>query len=277
MPTCLTKNHIVGESPAMLSLAQWVETAARQWDTILITGERGTGKELLAKAIHKLGPTPPNKLPVIVDCASLHSSTAESVLFGHERGAFTGAVNKHTGLLEAANGTSLILDEISQLTLELQSRFLRFLEEGTVRRIGATNSQSIRARIIAATNRNLEEDVRRGLFLPDLYDRLNVLHVECPPLRERGEDVFELMKGFLKQGVLSRLDNEARQLLLEYPFPGNVRELRNLCRRLMIFHPGEPLTAELISNHLNPVRLSFKADASYCLPVNPAQSEATHA
>lgn len=277
MPTCLTRHHIIGESPAMRALAHWVETAARQWDTILITGERGTGKELLAKAIHILGPTPPNKSPVIVDCASLHASTAESVLFGHERGAFTGAVNKHIGLLEAANGTSLILDEISQLSLELQSRFLRFLEEGTVRRIGATDTKKIRTRIIAATNRNLEEDVRRGLFLPDLYDRLNVLHVECPPLRERGEDVFVLMKHFLKKGVVSRLDDEARHLLQTYPFPGNIRELRNLCRRLMIFHPDEPLTAELINNHLNPVRLSFNTDASYCLPETPITSEATNA
>lgn len=249
MAKSLTQLGILGESPIMQRLNQWVQKAAPQWDTILITGERGTGKELLAHAIHKLGPTR-GGTSALVDCAALHVATAESVLFGHERGSFTGAVNKHVGLLERAHEGTLFLDEIGTLSLELQSRFLRFLEERTVQPIGSHIPRKIRTRIIAATNRDLEQDVLQGAFLPDLLDRLNVLNVELPPLRERGEDRWLLIRHFLNEPDLKRFTSGAVDAIMNYDFPGNIRELRNFCRRLKIFHLDSRVTEADAIQHL---------------------------
>jgi two-component system, NtrC family, response regulator len=244
----LSKFGIIGASVVMQELYEWVYAAAPHWDTILITGERGTGKELLAKAIHRLGPTR-GREPVIVDCAALHPATVEAALFGHERGAFTGAVNKKIGFLESAHDGAVFFDEIGALPLETQGRFLRFLEERTITRIGASSPIRIRARIIAATNRNIMSDSYTGLFLSDLYDRLSVLHVQTPPLRERRGDISLLLQHFLGKDYFSRLTNDALQTLDEYSFPGNVRELRNICRRLVVFHPKE----QIYNQHLIPL------------------------
>ncbi len=268
MSNTLSKFNIIGESPVMQELANLVKIAARHSDTILITGERGTGKELLAHAIHQLSRCRAAD-PVIVDCASLHASTAESVLFGHERGAFTGAVNRHIGLLETAHENTLFLDEISTLPLELQSRFLRFLEERTIRRIGAASSKPINTRVIAATNRDLEADTQNGLFLPDLFDRLNVLHLVCPTLRQREDDVLLLLRHFLGEVNFARLREDALETVCQYSFPGNVRELRHLCRRLEVFHPNGPITADTMNAYLNPVCHSIKIDGNYNIsPIN---------
>ncbi|MFB3789382.1 MAG: sigma 54-interacting transcriptional regulator [bacterium] len=233
----LSRFGLIGQSPAMVKLGEWVGQAAPHWDTVLITGERGTGKELLARAIHQLGPTRGAE-PVVVDCAALHPATIESALFGHERGAFTGAVRQRTGYLELAHERSLFLDEISSLPRDLQGRFLRFLEQRTLTRVGATRPVQIRTRIIAATNRNLMDEARQGRFLPDLADRLGVLRVRVPSLRERGDDIWLLTSHFVGKESASLFTPDAREYLRSYPFPGNVRELRNLCRRISIFLPS---------------------------------------
>ncbi len=241
---------IIGESRAMQTLAEQTFIVAPLWDTILITGERGTGKELLAKTIHKLGPTKGKPL-TIVDCAALNPSTVESVLFGHERGSFTGAVHRHIGYLEACDGGTLFLDEIGALPLDIQYRLLRFIEEQTVTRIGSVHARKVHTRILAATNRNLEQASVNGHFLPDLYDRLNILPLFMPPLRERESDALLLFSHFMRQNSGHRLTKEAKEYVLNYSYPGNVRELRNLCRRLLAFHPDQPISRKILDSHLS--------------------------
>lgn len=232
----LSELGIIGQSAVIQELAVWMEAAAPHWDTILITGERGTGKELLARAIHRLGPTRKAHM-VIVDCASLHPATVESALFGHERGAFTGADQRRIGYLESAQNGTVFLDEIGILPLEIQSRLLRFLEERTITRMGSSTFIHIHTRIIAATNRDLSRDSQSGTFLPDLYDRLNILHLHSPPLRERKEDIPLLLSHFIQEDCSNRFTADALRFINGHSFPGNIRELRNLCRRLAIFHP----------------------------------------
>lgn len=258
---------LLGSSPAMKTLQEQVVLAAPHWDTVLLFGERGTGKELLARAIHRLGPTR-GSAPILVDCAAIHPSTAESELFGHERGAFTGAVHKRIGLFEQAHEGSIFLDEISTLPLDVQGRFLRFLEEGTLRRVGSNKPIQIRTRIIAASNRDLAIQAREGLFLADLYDRLNVLRLSPPPLRKRGDDVPLLLNHYLhdethtKTKQTNRIHPEAMQFLMEYHWPGNIRELRNLCRRINVFHPTGNVTRSQIEPLLDAGLDEEKASAS---------------
>jgi DNA-binding NtrC family response regulator len=240
MASSLTQFKILGQSRAMQQLGEQTHIAAKHWDTILITGERGTGKELLANAIHYLGPGRGGK-PVTVDCGALHESTLESLLFGHEKGAFTGAYHRHIGFLESAHQGTIFFDEISTLPRSAQSRFLRFMEEGTVIRVGGKESIKVRTRVVAATNRNLAEEVAQGRFLADLYDRINILPLTTPPLRERGDDILLLFHHFLDSSKPVHLTEQAQTFLRNHPFPGNVRELRNLCRRLNVFHKNETI------------------------------------
>lgn len=234
-PPPFSRLGILGESPATRNLLERVQQAAPHWDAILLIGERGTGKELLARAIHQLGPSRNQRL-VTVDCAALHPATIESALFGHERGAFTGAVRQHIGLFEQAHEGALFLDEISHLPLDIQGRFLRFLEEGTMRRIGAKETRKIRTRVIAASNRDLAHEAAQGRFLPDLHDRLNVLRLPLPPLRMRTEDILLLTRHYLGDDF-ARIDGSGREFIENYHWPGNIRELRNLCRRIVVFAP----------------------------------------
>jgi two-component system response regulator HydG len=235
--------EIVGDSPALRAT---LERAARVLPhaeaTILITGETGTGKELLARAVHYGGPRAAEPL-VELNCAAIPAQLLESELFGHERGAFTDAKTAKPGLFEAADGGTLLLDEINRLAPELQSKLLRALEEKMTRRLGATQSRRVDVRIIAATNADLLGEVRAGRFREDLFYRLNVISLHLPALRERGDDVLLLAAAFLKRfsaqyGLAEpSLTPELRRALLAHAWPGNVRELRNAIERALLLSP----------------------------------------
>jgi DNA-binding NtrC family response regulator len=227
---------IIRENPVMAALVTQGETAARTDSTVLLTGESGTGKDVLARFIHSKSLR--QNLPVItVNCGALPETLFESEFFGHERGAFTGASSLRRGLLEAADGSTLFLDEIGDMPLMMQVKLLHFLEQGRFRRVGSTRDQNADVRVIAATNKNLPEEVERQRFRADLFYRLNVVSLHVPPLRERPEDVPALIDYFLdiyRQRFVRpnlNLSPEARQRLCAYSWPGNVRELRNCLER----------------------------------------------
>ena len=204
---------------------------------VLLTGESGTGKEVLAHAIHERSK---RGAFVAVNCGAVPANLIESELFGHERGAFTGADREKAGLFEAANGGTLFLDEIGELPTGLQPALLRVLESGEVRRVGGTRVRTFDVRVIAATNRDLEGEMRAGRFREDLFWRLNVLHLDIPPLRERSADVRALALKFLADsGGTHTLDAAAESLMMSYAWPGNVRELRNTMQRAATFAQGE--------------------------------------
>jgi transcriptional regulator with PAS, ATPase and Fis domain len=226
----------VYKSAAMASVVAEAETAARVDSTLLITGESGTGKDVLVRYIHARSPR--HEMPIIrVNCGALPESLFESEFFGHERGAFTGASSLKRGLIEAADGSTLFLDEVGETPLLMQVKLLHFLEEGRFRRVGSTRDQSADVRIIAATNRPLQQDAEQGRFRADLFYRLNVVSLHVPPLRERPEDIPVMLDYFLalyrqrfNRPALD-LSTEARRRLAEYRWPGNVRELRNCLER----------------------------------------------
>ena len=242
------RDILLGESYPIQKVRRRVECFAQTGYPVLIFGERGAGKNLCAAQIHSASRWKGKPLSS-VDCGALPGSLIESVLFGHERGAFTGAVHQVVGRLEEADGTSLFLDEIALLSLESQGRLLRFLEDNTIRRIGGKTDRVVQCRILAATNRDLKEAVETGRFLPDLYDRLNVLRITMPPLRNLPEDIPLLTQHFLARVPKRRrptLSREAVRALQQYPFPGNVRELRNICCRLETFFGGSEIgTSEM--------------------------------
>src|SRR2546421_4131600 len=223
---------IFHENAAMAALVAQAENAARTDSTILITGESGTGKDVLARLIHSKSAR--HATPIItVNCGAFPETLFESEFFGHERGAFTGASTLRRGLLEAADGSTLFLDEIGDLPLAMQVKLLHFLEQGRFRRVGSTRDQSADVRIIAATNRDLSAEIERQRFRADLYYRLNVVSIQVPPLRDRPEDIPVLIDSFIQlyrqRFNRPKLDvsPDARQRLQEYPWPGNVSEVRN--------------------------------------------------
>ena len=243
---------IIGASHALKTALERAARVLPHADaTVLIIGETGTGKELLARALHYGGPRARGPF-VELNCAALPAQLLESELFGHERGAFTDAKTAKPGLFEAAEGGSLLLDEINQLAPELQAKLLRALEQKATRRLGSTTTRQFDVRIIAATNADLEQDVRAGRFRQDLYYRLNVVNLSLPPLRERGEDVVQLATAFLEKfskqyGIpLPALDAAQQRALLMHAWPGNVRELRNTIERaLLLSSPGTLELGEL--------------------------------
>lgn len=255
----------LGQSLVMRALFAKLERAAPSEQTILLLGESGTGKEVLARAIHEHGPRPDGPF-VVVDCGASASNLVESELFGHVRGAFTGASSTHAGLLEEASGGTLFIDEIGELPLELQPKLLRALEARQIRRVGSNEWRSFDARIVAATHRNLRARVAAGSFREDLFYRLAVVEVHVPALRERKDDLPLLIESFLRAQVpprtLGDLPPHALSLLEAHDWPGNVRELRNLVARLTLFPElieeliGAPHTPEQPARAPSPVALA---------------------
>ena len=240
--------NIIGNSPAMQPVFDMVRQAAPTQATVLIRGASGTGKELIAQAIHRLSPRAKGPF-VAVHCAALSSSLLESELFGHERGAFTGAVGRRKGRFELADGGTLFLDEISEIDAALQVKLLRVLEERRFERVGGNTPVEVDIRLIAATNRNLEEWVAQGKFRDDLFFRLNVVDIVLPPLSERQSDIPVLCDHFVREFAarngkpVTGLTSDVVNLLSAYAWPGNVRELRNLIEKMVVLSRGDRLTA----------------------------------
>src|SRR5580658_923886 len=241
--------ELVGESPAMKKLVEQIGRAAKSAADVLVTGERGTGKELVARALHELSPRAKGPLEKL-NCAALPSELIESELFGHEAGAFTGATKQRRGKFERASGGTLFLDEVGDMPLAMQAKLLRVLQEREIERVGGNETIKVDTRVVAATNRDLVAACEKDAFRADLYDRLNVLPLAIPPLRARREDVPILARHFLDLAARAndrrnmRLSDEAVAQLTAYSFPGNVRELRNLIERLVILTADETIDAE---------------------------------
>jgi DNA-binding NtrC family response regulator len=221
---------LLGRSAAMRRLFDIVRRVAPTDATVLITGESGTGKEIAARAIHELGRRAEQPF-IVIDCGALPANLIESELYGHERGAFTGAASARAGAFEAAHGGTLFLDELGELPLDLQTRLLGVLERRVVQRLGSTQSRPVDVRVLAATNRDLRREVNRKGFREDLYFRLAVVSIEMPPLRARPEDIALYVEDFLRESPGVTIDAETMQRLSEQPWPGNVRELRNVIER----------------------------------------------
>ncbi|MBW2524061.1 MAG: sigma-54-dependent Fis family transcriptional regulator [Deltaproteobacteria bacterium] len=246
---------LLGESSSMGELREQLSRAAKAQATVIIRGERGTGKELVARAIHRESKRAEGPLEKI-NCAAVPRELIESELFGHEAGAFTGATRQRRGKFERASGGTLFLDEVGDMALDMQAKLLRVLQEREIERVGGNETLQVDVRVVAATNRDLEQDCRDGRFRPDLYDRLNVLPLTVPPLRARRDDIPLLAGHFLQIAAAINdrpemtLAAEALAELCAYSFPGNVRELRNVIERLVILSPDETIDAEAVQRCL---------------------------
>ncbi len=247
--TPLGRRAIIGESVALQEVLQLVDLVAGSDAPILITGETGTGKELVARAIHEQSARRHRPF-VSVNCGAIPPTLIASELFGHEKGAFTGAVQRRTGRFELASGGTLFLDEIAELALECQTALLRVLQEREFERVGGTQPIRCDVRIVAATNRDLEDEIAAGRFRADLFYRLNVVPVVMPPLRDRKDDLPLLVAHFIEQAAgtggrkVRRLSDDSMTLLESYVWPGNVRELQNIVARAVILAQGEEATVE---------------------------------
>jgi transcriptional regulator with PAS, ATPase and Fis domain len=242
---------IIGSGPAMERIYALTRLVARSDASVLLLGETGTGKELIAKAIHQLSPRGSGPF-VRVNCGALSESLLESELFGHVRGAFTGAIDNRTGRFEAAHTGTLFLDEINSTSLHLQVKLLRVLQEREFERVGDTRTICVDTRVVAASNRDLMEEVQDARFREDLYYRLNVVPIYLPPLRERREDIPELVAHFLNlyneknDRYVAHIEHAALEALQDYHWPGNVRELQNYIERSVVMAPTDELTVELL-------------------------------
>ena len=258
------KLPLIGRSPAMQEIYRVIARLTQTDLTVMIMGESGTGKELVARALHDYGKRRHGSF-VAVNMAAIPKELVESELFGHERGAFTGATNRGIGRFEQAEGGTLFLDEIGDMPLEAQTRLLRVLQQGEYTTVGGRTAIKTDVRIIAATNKDLRQLISQGLFREDLYYRLNVVPLRLPPLRERVEDIPDLVRHFLRkaedEGLPHKtLDNEALDLLRRHRWPGNVRELENLIRRLAVLQSGDVISAAAVSAELKEPARTFAAD-----------------
>jgi DNA-binding NtrC family response regulator len=246
----ISRSGLVGKSPAMVGVYRLIARAARSDAPVLVMGESGTGKELVARAIHDFSPRE-KKSFVTVNCSGLTDTLLEAELFGHTKGAFTGAVGERSGLFEAADGGTIFLDELASTSAGFQASLLRVLQSGEVRKVGSTQTKRVDVRVIGASNASLREMAAASQFRPDLFYRLSVITLELPPLRERGGDVDVLVAHFLRAAAVEgnppfRLTREVALALRSYPFPGNVRELENAIRRAVALCPNDVITLDCL-------------------------------
>ena len=243
--------EIVGQSSAMKNVLDMVKKVAPLPTTVMITGESGTGKELIARALHMNSPRR-EKPFVVANCVAFSPGILESELFGHEKGAFTGANSRRIGRFEVAHGGTVFLDEIGEVNIATQAKLLRVVQEKEFERVGSSASIKVEVRLIAATNKDLEKEIKEGRFREDLFYRLNVFHIDIPPLRERKEDIPRLIEHFIKKynqilnKRISAISSEGLSLLIDYSFPGNVRELENIIERAMIMCDSDIIEKELL-------------------------------
>jgi DNA-binding NtrC family response regulator len=262
----VTLNQIVGESPAMRELRKLIQTVAQTDARVLILGESGTGKELVAGALHHLSRRREANYTRI-NCAAIPETLLESELFGHEKGAFTGAIKQKSGRVEEADGGTIFLDEIADMSKPLQAKLLRFLEDGTFTRVGGTQELRVNVRLIAATNRDLAQAIAGGQFREDLFHRLNVVQIQLPPLRDRVGDALLLAEHFLKMFRAAMNKNvdglapAARQKMLLHRWPGNVRELRNAIERALILETSHEIQPSSLPDFQVEARLAKSAPA----------------
>ncbi len=248
--------NMIGNSPAMHVVFDLVKRVSQAPTNVLITGESGTGKEVVAKAIHFNGPLK-DKPFVTINCGAIPESLMESEMFGHKKGSFTGAITDKVGLFEVADGGTLFLDEVGELPLTIQVKLLRAIQERVIRRVGATEDMKVEVRIIAATNRNLEEMVEKGGFRQDLFYRLNVINIRTPALRERQDDIPLLANHFLQKynqklnKAIASISSEAMEILKTYNYPGNVRELENMIERTVALESGSTILPESLPPMVN--------------------------
>lgn len=238
---------MLGNSAVIQEAISLIRRAGPTEATVLLTGESGTGKELAARAIHALSARSGKEF-VAINCAALPADLLESELFGHRKGAFTGATADHPGKFRQAHGGTLFLDEIAEMDLRLQAKLLRVLQEKVVDPVGSTRSILVDVRLVAATNQTLAARIREGRFREDLYHRLNVITIDLPPLRERGDDILLFLNHFYRQfgGGSLTMTREAVQVLVNYRWPGNIRELMNLCQKLAILYPNQQVTLAML-------------------------------
>jgi two-component system, NtrC family, response regulator AtoC len=267
---------IVGHTPAMVQLVERINTVAQSDAPVLIRGESGTGKELVAHTLHARGPRK-NASFVSVNCAAFPENLIEAELFGHERGAFTGAVRKRDGAFKAADGGTLLLDEVAELPLPSQAKLLRVLEEGVIQPLGTNEAIPVNVRIVSATNRDLKELIVHGKFRDDLYFRINVLDLNIPPLRERRADLPLLLAHFLRRfypgRVAPSISPRAWAALMEYPFPGNVREFAHAIERAVVLSHGSEIDVEHLPEDVAGATASTSASESNFRPLGHAVKE----
>jgi two-component system NtrC family response regulator len=258
--------NIVSASPLMEEVLNIAARSASSRTSVLIEGESGTGKELIVRAIHYASPRKDKPL-VVVNCAAISENLIESELFGHEKGAFTGALQTRLGRLEEADGGTLFLDEVGDIPLSAQVKLLRFLQFGEFQRVGSNETRKVDVRLIAATNRNLREMIKEGTFREDFYYRLNVINIYVPPLRKRKEDIPLLIDHFIKKFAeenrksIQGISREAMDLLMKYDYPGNVRELENMIERAVVLARGEIIEKEDL-----PIQFHIKNGSNETLP-----------
>jgi len=261
----LSRFRIVGATKAMRDIEALIQRAAPSDARVLITGESGTGKELIARALHLRSPRGGEPF-LVVNCAAIPEDLIESELFGHEKGAFTGATQRHEGSFKLASGGTLFLDEIGDMSLKVQAKVLRAIEDGEIRRVGGEETIQINTRIIAASNQDLRESIRKCAFREDLYFRLNVIDIHVPPLWERREDIPVLVAHFLsilsmeKKVPTPEIEPAAMELLIGHDWPGNVRELKNLLEKAIVLYPDELITRERVQELLRSTSLDEVKD-----------------
>lgn len=268
-------DKMIGKSAEMQKVFEMIKKVASSKASVLITGESGVGKEVVADAIHKLSPRKDHQC-IKVHCAALSETLLESELFGHEKGAFTGADNLVKGRFELAHESSIFLDEIGEINPSVQIKILRVLQEKAFERVGGQETINVDVRIIAATNRVLEEEVKKGTFREDLYYRLNVIHIHVPPLRERKDDIPLLVASFLEEFAVENgknikgIDSQAKSAIYNYNWPGNIRELRNCIESAVVMCSGEEIKLE----DLPPTVSKSAGDQSINIPANATLNEA---